>query len=87
MATTVYTRTLHKAAELIGGRRKLARHLRVPLAELEKWLTGGKEPPIAVFLKTVDLVLDETAPNGGASEPGEPAPPKSSAAAGESTMW
>jgi hypothetical protein len=88
MAVNVYARTLHKAAELMGGRKKLARYLRVPISDLEKWIGGDKEPPIAVFLKAVDLVLDETAPNGGASEPGEPPPSKSSAAAGDSSaMW
>ena len=60
MPSTVYMRTLHKAAELLGGRKPLARHLRVPLEELEKWMSGTAVPPMGVFLKAVDLVLDET---------------------------
>ena len=38
MAASVYSRTLQKAAELIGGRARLCRHLHVPAAELQKFL-------------------------------------------------
>ena len=65
MASSVYSRTLQKAAELIGSRQKLARHLRVPLAELEKWIAGASVPPTGTFLRAVDLVIEETAPSGG----------------------
>jgi hypothetical protein len=75
MPTSVYARTLHKAAEAVGGQKKLARLLRVPLIDLEKWIAGKDEPPMAVFLKAVDLVLDETNPRG-ASEPGDPPSPR-----------
>ncbi|HEY7664558.1 MAG TPA: hypothetical protein VH934_15675 [Xanthobacteraceae bacterium] len=75
MPTSVYSRTLQKAAESAGGAKKLARILRVPLVDLEKWIADKDEPPMAVFLKAVDLVLDETAPQG-ASEPGDPPAPR-----------
>ena len=75
MATSVYSRTLQKAAEAAGGQKKLARVLRVPLAELEKWIADKDDPPMAVFLKAVDMVLDETTLSG-AGEPGEPPPPR-----------
>ena len=75
MPTSVYSRTLQKAAEAAGGQKKLARVLRVPLADLEKWLADKDEPPMAVFLKAVDMVLDETT-SSGAGEPGEPPPPR-----------
>jgi hypothetical protein len=70
----VYTRTLQKAAELCGGRKKLARELRVPLADLERWLAGAEKPPISTFLKAIDLILDETASPAAGSEPDDPAP-------------
>jgi hypothetical protein len=73
--SSVYARTLQKAAELIGGRQKLARHLRVPAAELEKWLSDGATPPISTFLKAVDLVIDETpapSPAVASDNPAEP---------------
>lgn len=45
---------------MCGGQKKLARYLRVPLADLEKWLAGSDAPPMSAFLKAVDFVLDET---------------------------
>ena len=75
MPASVYSRTLQKAAEAKGGSKKLARLLRVPLADLEKWIADKDEPPMSIFLKAVDLVLDESNPPG-ASEPGGPAAPR-----------
>jgi hypothetical protein len=75
VAASVYSRTLQKAAELIGGHAKLCRHLRVPAAELQKWLDDKAVPPIGVFLRAVDLIIEETSPpvdSGGSEEP--PAP-------------
>jgi hypothetical protein len=80
MPTSVYSRTLQKAAEGAGGPKKLARVLRVPLADLEKWIADKDEPPMAVFLKAVDLVLDETTSSGAGSDPGEPPAPRDCAA-------
>jgi hypothetical protein len=79
MPTSVYSRTLQKAAEAAGGQKKLAHLLRVPLAELEKWIADKDEPPMAIFLKAVDMVLDETT-SSGASEPGDPPAPRESQA-------
>ena len=75
MPTSVYSRTLQKAAEAAGGQKKLARVLRVPLMELEKWIADKDEPPMAVFLKAVDMVLDETT-SAGTGEPGDPPAPR-----------
>jgi len=59
---SVYNRTLHKAAELLGGQRALARYLKVPLPDIYAWMRPGAEPPpTAVFLKAVDLVLEDLA--------------------------
>jgi hypothetical protein len=69
MATKVMSRTFQKAAELAGGPKPLARRLRVPLAELQKWIAGDGQPPMAIFLKAVDLVLEE-GPDGSAGRPG-----------------
>jgi hypothetical protein len=76
MVPKVYSRTFQKAAELLGGTRKLSRELRAPLADVEKWLAGTAVPPLPVFLKVIDLVLDETQPPGGLSEPPESDPPR-----------
>ena len=86
MSNTVYSRTFQKAAELIGSRKKLARHLQVPLADLEKWIAGQDAPPMPMFLKAVDLVLDETSSAAG-SEAGDPPPPQDCAAAGGTRLF
>jgi hypothetical protein len=57
---SVYNRTLRKAAEHLGGERGLARYLKVPIADLYAWMRPGAEPPpMAVFLRAVDLVLND----------------------------
>lgn len=71
MPHSVYSRTFQKAAELAGGLKKLARELRVPIAEIEKWIADREAPPMPTFLKAVDFVLDETPPPS-ASEPADP---------------
>lgn len=79
MASSVYSRTLQKAAELVGGRKKLARLLRVPAKDLDSWIADEAKPPLNVFLRVVDLILDETGAPPEASEPGEPPPPRDAA--------
>lgn len=77
MAASVYSRTFQKASELVGGRAKLCRALRVPSAELDRWIADEAVPPIGVFLRAVDLIIVETpAPSAGdSSDPGDaPAP-------------
>jgi hypothetical protein len=72
VAASVHSRALRKAAEILGGRAKLARYLRVPEAELQKWLEDQGKPPTAIFLRAVDLIVDETpAPS---DDPDPPAP-------------
>ena len=57
---SVYARTLQKAAELLGGERALARYLKVPMPDLFVWMRPGAiPPPEIVFLKAVDLVLND----------------------------
>jgi hypothetical protein len=88
VAASVYSRTLQKAADLIGGRARLCRHLHVPAAELQKWIDDKAVPPMGVFLRAVDLIIEETPPPGNASDPGEPAPPRDcSPADGEPTQY
>jgi hypothetical protein len=74
MPDKVYARTMQKAAELCGGPKKLARHLRVPLADLERWLAGTDTPPMSAFLRAIDVILDETPSPAAGSEPDDPSP-------------
>ena len=71
---SVYSRALLRAAELIGGRDKLARVLGVSKADLDNWIAGEAKPPREVFLRAVDLILDETGPAGGPNDAPEPPP-------------
>lgn len=53
---TVYRRTLARAVEIAGSDEKLARFLRLPVADLRKWARGEADPPSQVFLALVDIV-------------------------------
>ena len=88
MASSVYSRTLQKAADLIGGRKHLCRHLQVPMSDLQNWIDDKAVPPIGVFLRAVDLVIQETPPPAGSDGgPGEPPAPRDcSASDGSSAM-
>ena len=64
VTSSVYSRALMKAAELIGGRAELARVLQIPVAEVERWIAGDSKPPREIFLRVVDIILDETSSGG-----------------------
>lgn len=85
MASSVYSRALQKAAELMGSYDKLARHLLVPASDLQRWIDGKGTPPTAIFLKVVDYILDETRPPNGDSEPADPPAPHDAAPAGDAS--
>ena len=78
VATSVPIRALQKAAELTGGRKKLAERLGVKAAEVEKWL-AGTEIPREIFLRVVDLIIDEITPSADSSESNDSPPSRSSA--------
>jgi hypothetical protein len=79
MAASVYSRALRKAAELLGGRDKLSKILHVPTAEIDKWIADQAKPPREIFLRIVDLILDESGPSGDAGEAQEPPPSRDAA--------
>jgi hypothetical protein len=87
VAQSVYSRALQRAVSLLGSRAKLCRHLRVPSAELDLWIDDKAEPPRGIFLKVVDLIIDET-PAPGDSDPGEPPTPReASSSEDSSSTW
>jgi hypothetical protein len=77
-AASVYSRALRKAAELLGGRGQLAKVLQVPVAEIDKWIADQGKPPRDIFLRVVDLILDESV-SGSDSDPQDPPPPHDAA--------
>ena len=86
VASSVYSRTLQKAADLAGGRARLARALRVPARDIDRWIADEAKPPLNVFLRAVDLVIDETGPSPGSSDPGD-APPRSDCSPSSKVRW
>jgi hypothetical protein len=64
---TVYSRTLQRACEVLGGIRQLADHLHVDAAELNRWIDARGQPPLEVFLAAVDVVLLHAERSGGSA--------------------
>jgi hypothetical protein len=87
MVASVYSRALRKAAELLGGREKLSKVLHIPTADIDKWIADKGKPPREIFLRIVDLILDETGPAAGNSTGESSEPPPSRDAAGSSQRY
>lgn len=60
MTTEVRARTLCRAAEIVGGRTALGKYLKVSAICLAAWMGGFDTPPVDVFLKAVDIVVDDS---------------------------
>ena len=60
MSDSLQGRLLGKAAELLGGPRELGHELRVPAANLARWMAGVEPLPRPLFLKTIDLLAELT---------------------------
>jgi hypothetical protein len=54
-----YRAALVRAAQILGGVRPLSDRLRVPMADLTRWLAGDGKPPIGVFLRVIDVLIEE----------------------------
>src|SRR5688572_2687275 len=54
-----YRESLASAAAVVGGARELADRLRVGMTDLTRWLAGTHKPPLNVFLRVIDIILDE----------------------------
>ena len=77
-AASIYSRALLKAAELVGGRAELARMLQVPAPDIDRWIADESKAPREVFLRVVDIILDETAA-GRADDASGPPPDREAA--------
>lgn len=55
---TVHARALLRAVEILGGIDELARQVDVPAYDLAVWMKGEVMPPLAVFLKAVDIISE-----------------------------
>ena len=54
-------RTLRKAEQILGGRSELRKYLNVSAICLAAWMAGLDTAPTDVFLKAVDVVMDNPA--------------------------
>lgn len=55
----IYRRAMQRAQEILGGEERLARYLRVGPSTLDGWLAGTEIPPLPVFLRCVEVILDD----------------------------
>lgn len=55
--STVHTETLRRAAAAMGGAARLAKALRVPAKQAQRWLAGDDYPPTDVYLRALDLLI------------------------------
>jgi hypothetical protein len=51
--------TLRRAADIVGGQAQLRRCLNVSALCLAAWMSGADIAPTYVFLKAVDLVMED----------------------------
>lgn len=56
MGHTPQVRTLHRAAEILGGEQRLAALLGVRLSQLAQWLRGECDVPAKAFFAALDVV-------------------------------
>ena len=47
---------LRRAAEIVGDLDALSLLLKVPMSDLTGWLAGNANPPVHVFLSSVDII-------------------------------
>lgn len=52
----IHTRTLEKAAQILGGQAELAEYLHVTRGDLAAWMEGRSELPTSFFISAVDVI-------------------------------
>jgi hypothetical protein len=65
---TVYTRTMRRALETLGGVERLAGALDASVADVEAWAAGLADPPPGAFLKAIDVVARNWSRSGSAAK-------------------
>ena len=59
MSDAVRSLALRRAASILGGSRPLRAYLNVSAMVLAMWMSGVSVPPTDVFLKAVDLIVEQ----------------------------
>jgi DNA-binding transcriptional regulator YdaS (Cro superfamily) len=62
-AKNVRTHAIRRASEILGGQRKLRKYLGVSALSLSVWIAGSEPPPTDIFLKVVDVIIDQEIDN------------------------
>jgi len=60
MGADLTRRMVARAAQLLGGEERLARHLGVSTTRLFLWSAGAEKPPLSAFLRLADILLDSS---------------------------
>lgn len=63
MAVDLYRRAFARAAEILGGKEQLAKHLGIDADHLNKWSTVAGHPPVKVLRSLAQLLRDEILTN------------------------
>jgi hypothetical protein len=59
-----YRAAVARAAALAGGVRALSLRLRLPAADLTRWILGTAKPSRGTYLRVVDFILEESRRRG-----------------------
>ena len=64
---SVQARALHRATAVVGGLQALASYLRISDEHIREWMFDVGSPPNGVFLRVIDLLLEQPAGSPGES--------------------
>jgi hypothetical protein len=56
---TVYTRTMCRALDALGGPAQLSEALGASASEIHGWANGHAIPPPGIFLRAIDLLVQD----------------------------
>jgi hypothetical protein len=54
----IYSDTLREASLALGGAAPLALRLDVPVDAVNKWISGEEEPPLDIFLESLEIIAE-----------------------------
>ena len=53
-----YAAALSRAEQILGGRVRMAAFFRVAPEQIDAWVEGDEEPPLDIFLRSLDVIAD-----------------------------
>ena len=58
VAEAIQSRVLRQAARVVGGYGELQSRLEASREDMASWVRGAQEPPVGVFVRLVEILLD-----------------------------